>query len=451
MTISSIQQLYQLYLDHQPLTTDSRHCPEGSLFLALKGDRFDGNQYAVSALEQGCAYAVVGDPQVVQTAPDALQQRLILVEDPLQTLKNLAREHRRQHHIPVLAITGTNGKTTTKELVTAVLAQKFNVLSTEGNLNNDIGVPKTLLRLRPEHEVAVVEMGASHPGDIKTLVETAEPTCGLITNVGRAHLQGFGSFEGVCRTKGELYDWLASDQADAVAASVVREDGGQQPLPRLFLNAADPTLLAMADQRKLLSRACYGLNPATRSNPFLVVPFGGGELKTQLIGRYNEPNVMAAIAVGRAFGVPDASIARALTDYRPTNNRSQLERTARNTLIVDAYNANPSSMALAIDNFAKMEMEGKKMAILGQMNELGAESRQEHLAILRQLEAAAFDRVVLVGPEFCALQGESTASFTFCPSTDDVKRLLQQHAPEGYTVLIKGSNSFRLYELPTLL
>ena len=449
--MTDIKTLYQLYMQRQTLTTDSRDCPEGSMFLALKGDKFDGNQYALAALEKGCAYAVVSDPQVLEQASGELRPRVILVEDTLLTLKRLAREHRRQFHIPVLAITGTNGKTTTKELIAAVLSRRYNVLYTEGNLNNDIGVPKTLLRLRPEHDVAIVEMGASHPGDIKTLAETAEPTCGLITNVGRAHLQGFGSFEGVCRTKGELYDWLASGGADAVAADVAAKGDMPLPLPRVFLNAADPTLCRMADERGLRRRATYAPQEGSRSNPFLCVPFGGGELQTQLIGLYNEPNVMAAIAVGRAFGVDDALTAQALAGYRPTNNRSQLERTARNTLIIDAYNANPSSMSLAIDNFANMESEGDKVAILGQMNELGAESRQEHLSILRQLERAALRRVVLVGPEFCALQGETAANFTFCPTTDDVKRLLQQRPPQGCTILIKGSNSFRLYELPTLL
>ena len=205
-----IKQLYELYRQHPCITTDSRDCPEGSIFLALKGEKFDGNKFAAAALEKGCALAIVDDERIYNEQYAMYKERLVLVKDTLQTYKDIAREHRRQVDIPVIGITGTNGKTTTKELIRAVLSTKFNVLATEGNFNNDVGVPKTLLRLRPEHEIAIIEMGASHPGDIKTLAETAEPTCGLITNVGRAHLEGFGSFEGVCRTKGELYDYLRS-------------------------------------------------------------------------------------------------------------------------------------------------------------------------------------------------------------------------------------------------
>lgn len=205
----SIKELYQLYQQHPCITTDSRDCPEGSIFLALKGASFDGNNFAAAALEKGCSYAIIDDKEVFESRPSTIADRLILVADCLQTYKDLAREHRRQFNIPVVGITGTNGKTTTKELITAVLAEKYNVLATQGNFNNDVGVPKTLFRLTAEHEIAVIEMGASHPGDIKTLAETAEPTCGLITNVGRAHLQGFGSFKGVVRTKGELYDFLS--------------------------------------------------------------------------------------------------------------------------------------------------------------------------------------------------------------------------------------------------
>ena len=212
-----IADFYELYKQHPVITTDSRECPKGSIFFALKGETFDGNRFAVASLEKGCAYAVVDDRSVVDAAKEGpFAGRLILVDDVLLAFKALAREHRRQFHIPVIGITGTNGKTTTKELIAAVLSEKYNVLCTQGNFNNDVGVPKTLFRLGKEHEIAVIEMGASHPGDIKTLVETVEPDCGIITNVGRAHLQGFGSFEGVKRTKGELYDYLAASKESAV-------------------------------------------------------------------------------------------------------------------------------------------------------------------------------------------------------------------------------------------
>ena len=455
--MTDISKLYQLYCQHQPLTTDSRDCPEGSTFLALKGDRFDGNQYAVSALQQGCAIAIVSDPQVKASAPAELADRIVVVADTLQTLKLLAREHRRQFQIPVLAITGTNGKTTTKELVAAVLKRKYNVLYTEGNLNNDIGVPKTLLRLRPEHELAVIEMGASHPGDIRTLVETAEPTCGLITNVGRAHLQGFGSFEGVCRTKGELYDWLAA------------HDG------LVFINGADDTLLRMADERSLSRRFTYGIPPTReewlrgvrrqlqvytnlsacspclgmrwlyQKEPWMTV---GGETQTQLVGEYNLPNVLAAVAVGCHFGVAVGDISSALHQYQPDNSRSQLMKTERNTLIVDAYNANPSSMELAISNLQQMQTDQPKVAVLGQMNELGSASSEEHQRVVDQLRQCGFSRVLLIGPEFCALAPES---FVCCPDTEAAKQLLAAHPVSGSVVLIKGSNSFRLFELPALL
>ena len=240
-----IKELYKIYQQHPVITTDSRDCPQGSIFIALKGESFNGNAFAGKALEQGCAYAVVDEPQVVD---ERLKDRYILVDDCLQTFKDLAREHRRQFDIPVIGITGTNGKTTTKELVAAVLSEEYNVMATQGNFNNDVGVPKTLFRLTDEHDIAVVEMGASHPGDIKTLVETAEPTCGLITNVGRAHLQGFGSFEGVKRTKGELYDFLRS-----------RAEEGDPDQGFIFINADDPDLTQMANQRGLIFQIGYGM------------------------------------------------------------------------------------------------------------------------------------------------------------------------------------------------
>ena len=447
-----IKQLYNLYKQHPCITTDSRNCPQDSIFLALKGDRFDGNQYAGQALEQGCAYAIVDDPSVIDRS-SSTTERLILVDNCLQTYKLLAREHRRQFNIPVIAITGTNGKTTTKELVKAVLSERYNVLATEGNFNNDVGVPKTLFRLTPEHEIAVIEMGASHPGDIKTLVETAEPTCGLITNVGRAHLLGFGSFEGVVKTKGELYDYLRS-----------REDG------LVFINADQDELVDLIADDEELWVSPYSTDPEKQyqcisgevvscspllkmrwRKPLMTLEEEGASTKwhkvqTQLVGSYNIYNVLAAIAVGINFGVDRKQICHALENYQPTNSRSQLTVTAHNRLIVDAYNANPSSMQAALDNFRQVEAE-HKMAILGAMRELGEASDEEHQRIVDLIASIGLKEVWLVGDEFLSAK----CSYRRFHDVEEVKAALQTERPEGYTILIKGSNSTKLYQLPELL
>lgn len=444
-----IKQLYKLYQAHPYITTDSRDCPEGSIFLALKGDKFDGNQFALKALEQGCAYAIVDDPKICQLA--AADQRLIAVADTLQTFKALAREHRRQFQIPVIGITGTNGKTTTKELIAAVLQQKYNVLYTQGNFNNDVGVPKTLFRLTEAHDIAVIEMGASHPGDIRTLAETAEPTCGLITNVGRAHLQGFGSFKNVVKTKGELYDFL-----------------GRRGESLVFINADNERLLDLLPDTVWV--APYSSDPENAGDctcgevlscaPFLKFRWRESdsnledkgeepqwyEVQTQLIGSYNIDNMMAAIAVGLNFGVEPADINRALEDYKPSNNRSQLTVTEHNHLIVDAYNANPSSMRAALENFSLME-GSPKMAILGMMGELGKSSRKEHQKIVDLLDTLSLDEVWLVGSEFAAI----TCDYRKFEDLEQVKAAIAEQQPEGRYILIKGSNSTRLFQLPELL
>ena len=450
----NIKELYQLYQQHPCITTDSRDCQEGSIFLALKGESFDGNQFALSALEKGCAYAIVDNKSVVDHAAPSEAERLILVDDTLQTFKDLAREHRRQFHIPVIGITGTNGKTTTKELIAAVLQEQYNVLFTQGNFNNDVGVPKTLFRLNKSHEIAVIEMGASHPGDIKTLVETAEPTCGLITNVGRAHLQGFGSFEGVKKTKGELYDFL---QKVMISSSL--EEG------MVFINADDNDLQQMADERGIIMQSAYGTGASddiivkgelVDCAPFLHFKWfihdeeeGDSEpmlVKTHLIGDYNIYNMLAAITVGLYFDIDPERINHALRNYVPSNNRSQLEVTEKNQLIVDAYNANPSSMRVAIHNFHQMQVH-PKMAILGDMRELGEASAEEHQHIVNMLADCQFEQVWLVGDEFARTQ----CAFRKFHDVDEVKAELQQQQPEGYYILIKGSNSTRLYQLPELL
>ena len=465
-----IEELYQLYQQHPCITTDSRNCPEGSIFLALKGESFNGNQFAVSALEKGCSYAIIDEPEILENLEhldhlenlgslDALRQRLILVDNCLQTYKDLAREHRRQFDIPVIGITGTNGKTTTKELIRAVLAECYNVMATEGNFNNDVGVPKTLFRLNDSHDIAVVEMGASHPGDIKTLVETAEPNCGLITNVGRAHLQGFGSFEGVCKTKGELYDFLLAHDGPLFVnrdnehlMKMVRERGKRLEVRGERIAQPDIYYYGQSDAEDILIRG-----EVVSCAPFLKFRWREqdadagyvGEwftVQTHLIGAYNLDNMLAAITIGYVNNIPFEQINHALESYVPTNNRSQLTETEKNHLIVDAYNANPTSMKAALDNFRLMEVS-PKMAILGMMGELGDVSQVEHQKIIALLEEAHFDEVWLVGAEFQKAQSR----FRTFANVEEVKQAIAQEQPVGRYILIKGSNSTHLYELPTLL
>jgi UDP-N-acetylmuramoyl-tripeptide--D-alanyl-D-alanine ligase len=456
-----IKELYQLYKQHPCITTDSRYCPEGSIFLALKGASFNGNQFAIQALEKGCAYAIVDEEseelrvksEESSEGDSQFSGRIIKVDNCLQTFKDLAREHRRQFDIPVIGITGTNGKTTTKELIAAVLSEEYNVLYTQGNFNNDVGVPKTLFGLNETHDIAVIEMGASHPGDIKTLVETAEPTCGLITNVGRAHLQGFGSFEGVKRTKGEMYDFLASQQKKDFEKGF------------LFINEDDHDLQQMADERGLIFRSSYGLGEnediTVKGQVISCAPFlkfcwfvhdeeeGDSEkyvIQTHLIGSYNVYNMLAAISVGLYFDVDEKHINHALANYVPSNNRSQLEETAHNHLIVDAYNANPTSMAAALKNFRDMEVS-PKMAILGDMRELGEASAEEHQHAVDLMKEYGLENVWLVGDEF----GKTTCDYRRFKDVEEVKAAIKEEQPKNYYILIKGSNSMKLFQLPPLL
>ena len=442
-----IKELYKLYQQHPCITTDSRDCPKDSIFLALKGESFDGNKFAASAIEKGCAYAIIDEAEYKQ------DDRFILVDNCLQTFKDLAREHRRQFDIPVIGITGTNGKTTTKELIAAVLQQKYNVLYTQGNFNNDVGVPKTLFRLSKENEIAVIEMGASHPGDIKTLVETAEPTCGLITNVGKAHLQGFGTFEGVIKTKCELYDYLRSKQDSLIFINadnehLINQIGDEDDI-WLSPYSTDPE-----KQYSCISGEIIECNPFLKfrwREPLMVLEEEGRSTKwhkvqTQLVGSYNIDNLLAAIAVGINFGVDRKKICEALENYVPSNNRSQMTITAKNHLVVDAYNANPSSMKAALENFSLMRAD-HKMAILGQMGELGADSDKEHRQLISYLETAGYDEVWLVGDNF----HDIPCPFRKFHDVEEVKAAIQEHCPEGYYILIKGSNSNKLFQLPELL
>lgn len=425
-----IAELYKCFMECGKVTTDSRNCPEGSMFIALKGETFNGNAFAAQALKQGCRYAVIDESEYAG-------EGTILVDNCLQALQQLANYHRRQLKTPVIGITGTNGKTTTKELISTVLSRKFNTLYTEGNFNNHIGVPLTLLRLTKEHEMAVVEMGANHPGEIMTLVHIAEPDYGIITNVGKAHLQGFGSFEGVIRTKGELYDFL-------------RAKGGAT----IFIQNENPYLNGIAEGLTCVrygqTAGLYVSGELISCSPFLSFRWTAEgvshEVNTHLIGSYNLDNMLAAAAIGRYFGVSDDDISSALASYLPHNNRSQLKETADNKLIVDAYNANPTSMMAALKNFRQVEAP-HKMVILGDMKELGEASREEHQKVVDYLKECGFDRVVLVGPEFAA----ATHSYQTFQHVDEVLADIRMHKPQGYYILIKGSNSMKLSQLPEYL
>ncbi len=419
-------ELYSLFLKQRAITTDSRDCPKGSIFFALKGETFNGNAYAASALEKGCAYAVIDEAEY------AADDRYIVVPDVLTTLQQLANEHRKALGTPIVGITGTNGKTTTKELVATVLEKKYNVLYTQGNFNNHIGVPKTLLQLTEEHNMAVIEMGANHPGEIKTLVNIVEPDCGLITNVGKAHLEGFGSFEGVIKTKGELYDFL-------------REHKG-----KVFIDEENEHLMNISPGLNLIP---YVTGEVIDCAPYLHFKWQGGDIMTHLIGAYNIKNMMAAATVGLHFGVSVADINDALAGYIPSNNRSQLTITEKNKLIVDTYNANPTSMMAALQNFSIMQVS-PKMAILGDMRELGEVSEAEHKKVVDFLtaeEAKAKEGeflVWLVGAEF----SKTSCHFRKFPDVAAVKKALEEEGvPTGYHILIKGSNGIRLFELPALL
>ena len=436
-------QLYETYLRSRTVTTDSRNITPGCLFFAFKGERFDGNAFAPQALEQGAALCVISDPQY------KVDDRCILVPDVLAALQDLAREHRRHLTIPVVGITGTNGKTTTKELVHAVLAKRYKTSATKGNFNNHLGVPLTLLSIPANTEIAIVEMGANHPGEIAFLCGIADPDCGLITNVGRAHLEGFGSFEGVIQTKTELYRHLAAKDST------------------VFVNADNPILIKNLELRiKNIVRYGKGESAQVRgtlvnselrtpnselSSPYLHFYFEVGDnvynVRTHLLGAYNFDNCMAAVAVGLHFGVEPWDIKEAIEEYVPSNQRSEYRETARgNRLYLDCYNANPSSMAAAIESFKNM---GGTLAIIGGMHELGAEECKEHERVVAQLEACHLDQVLLVGPEWAPLS--HPANMLLFPDTEAVTAYLKEHPVSGATILVKGSNTNRLWTLEEML
>ena len=434
----SIEKLYDLFIEcNQKITTDTRKLEKGSIFFALKGENFDANTFASEAIKGGCAYAVIDNPDISDG------EKLLFVNNVLETLQNLAKYHRTQLMYPVIGITGSNAKTTHKELIHAVLSQKFNAFATKGNLNNHIGVPLTILSLTQQHEIAIIEMGANHQGEIAQLCDIANPDYGIITNIGRAHLEGFGGEEGIKKGKGELYKHIANRKG------------------KLFVNGNDNVLTEMAGS---IDKIVYGENKefdvfgkAYENSEFVEFKWTvkGEEfeqkplVKTQMFGHYNFINLMCAVCIGNYFGVPALLINKALEEYVPEMNRSQIKKTERNTLILDAYNANPSSMNLAIQNFIKQPFSSK-MCLLGDMLELGEYSKSEHEKILKSLKDQNIKSVILVGPLFYQLKDEYLA-FHFFAKIEEAEEYIKNQTVNGETILIKGSRGIKLEKLVNFL
>ncbi len=427
--LSSISFLYELYKQYPSIQTDTRKLQPGDIYFALKGANFNGNVFVEKALEAGAAYAVVDEHVEVN---EKWANQLILVKDGLTCLQDLAKHHREQFKIPFIGITGSNGKTTTKELVSTVLASHYITYTTKGNLNNHIGVPLTLLSIQPDAQMAVIEMGANHLHEIESYCTYAMPNYGLITNCGKAHLEGFGSEEGVKKGKGELFD---------------------------YLRAHDGTAFIMSDYDYLtqlstgiLHTICYGSHSgelqanASAHNGFLKVNFTKGfpfdTIQTQLVGAYNLPNILAAVSIGLYFKVPAEKIKSAIEHYTPTNSRSQLLKWNNNDVILDAYNANPSSMQLAIENFAKLQAE-HKIVCIGGMKELGSSSKEEHQQLIKQLEQYAWEHVVLVGGDFEQCQHH----YTYFPNAQAAKKWLHEQAFSNRSILIKGSRGIQMEQV----
>jgi UDP-N-acetylmuramoyl-tripeptide--D-alanyl-D-alanine ligase len=419
----NITELYQLFLQHPSVETDTRKIKKGDIFFALKGPNFNGNHYALQALEAGASYCVCDED--VNGAND----QIILVHDSLECLQQLAKHHRLQFHIPFIAITGSNGKTTTKELVSAVLSTEYKTYTTAGNLNNHIGVPLTLLRIKKDAEMAVIEMGANHQKEIEGYCQYCLPTHGMITNCGKAHLEGFGGEEGVKKGKGELFEFLRKTNGIAI------------------INTDYDYLVEMSEGINTIvpfGERCGDITGEVKDDlNFLEVCITKGadlpSIKTQLVGGYNLPNVLSAVCVGKLFDVSDENIKKALEDYQPTNSRSQLILHNSNKIILDAYNANPSSMKAAIENFAQMEGP-KKILLLGSMMELGNSSKTEHEDIIRLVSAYPWHKVVLVGKEFTNVPDD----FIHFADSSAARDWFKRENPENAQVLIKGSRSMQM-------
>lgn len=432
-----VAELYQLYLTYPKVCTDTRQISPDCLFFALKGDSFNGNSFAEQALAAGAKYVVIDDKNYYQDNP-----AYILVDDVLTSLQALAKYHRLQLNIPFIGITGTNGKTTSKELVHAVLSQRYKTFATKGNLNNHIGVPLTILSLPKDLEIAIIEMGANHLGEIAFLSDIARPTHGFITNVGKAHLEGFGSFEGVMKTKGELYDFLKANHG------------------QLFIQGDNEYLTAMAADRGIDNAITYGFSGSNSiqgglviADPLLTIFWklaeekGQQEVATHLTGAYNIENMLAAVAIGHHFELSALEINAGLSGYVPQNNRSQINKTEKNTVIADYYNANASSMAAAIANLQVIQAE-KKVAILGDMFEMGDQSEEEHKKVIEQAKKLNLNGLIFVGKAFYALRDEEAQYFE---STEDLKTALKEKPLEGNLILLKASRGMAFERLMELL
>lgn len=432
-----IEQIYKLYSQKYIVTTDSRKVEQGCVFVALKGEHFDGNDFAYKVAEDNVAACVIADRKDLP-----YHERLFIVDDCITTLQELAKLHREKNNIPVIGITGTNGKTTTKELISTVLSQKYNIIYTQGNFNNHLGVPLTLLQIKPNTEIAVVEMGANHPKEIEQLCEIAQPDFGIITNIGKAHLEGFGNFEGVVKTKNELYQYIKLKSKKQEAKIFVNSDNDllvelSKEIPSLYYGSKIKTtnLSLLVQGSKLKNQS-----------PYLNIEWNNNEIKTNLVGDYNFENVMAAIAIGNYFNVESNLIIKALENYRPTNNRSQFIETDKNKIVMDAYNANPVSMSNAINNFKNI-CDNNHLLILGDMRELGKESLSEHLEILNLIKKLNFNNVILVGNEFSKVNKD----FTSFSNVDELIKHINENEISGMKILIKGSNSIHLEKIINLL
>jgi len=423
----TLEELYAIFLKNPTICTDTRKITPGCLFFALKGENFNGNTFAQQALEAGAAYAVVDDFSVVK------DQRFLLVDDVLATLQELAKHHRSIWDIPVIGLTGSNGKTTTKELIAAVLSKKYRTNATVGNLNNHIGVPLTLLSIQPDdNTVAVIEMGANHQQEIAFLSSIAQPTHGLITNIGKAHLEGFGGIEGVKKGKGELYTYLSKKKRV------------------VFVNTQDETLMEMVSKKHAFAEIVFYRTASSEVNPILVeeAPFVIYEnqekqtIVTHLPGRHNFDNICAALAIGHYFEVPSDDAHRAISDYRPDNNRSQVIEKGSNTITLDAYNANPSSMRAAIEHFIRSAAP-RKMLILGDMLELGEEAAAEHLAIGQLVAEGNFDTVILTGPLMQHALPALPKAY-YIPDKFSLHNWIMDHPQHNTHILIKGSRGMGL-------
>ncbi|MBQ5855817.1 MAG: UDP-N-acetylmuramoyl-tripeptide--D-alanyl-D-alanine ligase [Bacteroidales bacterium] len=422
-----IEKIYQLYSEKYIVTTDSRKVEPGCVFVALKGEHFDGNDFAYQVANDNIAACVIADRKDLPH-----HERLFIVDDSLTTLQELAKLHREKCNTPIIGITGTNGKTTTKELVASVLSQKYNIIYTQGNFNNHLGVPLTLFQIKPDTEIAVVEMGANHPKEIELLCSLAQPNFGIITNIGKAHIEGFGSFEGVVKTKNELYDYL-------------RNTNG-----KVFLNNDNHLLKELAQN---LTNVKYGKDDNAdyhasilSSNPYLSISWNNNTINTKLVGEYNFENVMAAITVGCYFNVDQKLIIKALESYHPTNNRSQFIKTEKNEVVMDAYNANPVSMSNSVKNFRNIS-DANHLLILGDMKELGNESLNEHQEIINLIKELKFNNVILVGSEFNKINHD----FVSFLNVDELIRHINQNEISGMKILVKGSNSIHLEKIINLL